>query len=42
MIRKKPAPQLDSGVDTGFSEKIMLNQGAEVLADGVVELTRQP
>jgi hypothetical protein len=25
-----------------FSEKITLNQGAEVLADGVVELTRQP
>jgi len=26
MIRKKPAPHLDSGVDTGFPKKIMPKQ----------------
>jgi hypothetical protein len=26
MMRKKPAPHLDSGVATGFSENIMLKQ----------------
>jgi len=36
MIRNKPAPHLDSGVETGFSENIMPKQeGARVVFNAV-------